>query len=376
MMATTSVRQTSQRAETPIRQLAVSAYQIPTATPQEADGTITWDHTTLVLVEASAGDQTGIGWTYASTATARLIQDVLAPRLNGRNAMDISACWLSMNKALRNIGRPGIGTMAIAAVDNALWDLKAKLLDLPLVSLLGAARSSIPVYGSGGFTDYSMPQLQEQLSGWVDQGLTMVKLKVGSNPDKDPERVKAARDAIGSQTALFVDANGAYDLKQALALSEKFYERGVSWFEEPVSSDNLEGLQFLRASVPPGMNIAAGEYGYDLFYFRRMMNAVDILQVDATRCGGVTGFLGASNLCEAACVPLSAHTAPSIHAHLTCAVRPAIHLEYFYDHVRIENMLFDGVLQPIGGELKPDLARTGIGLAFKGKDAEKYRKAF
>ena len=364
--------------ETPIRQIEVSAYQIPTSTPEESDGTIAWDHTTLVLVEATAENQTGIGWTYASTATARLIQDVFCHKLPGQNAMDISACWLAMNRALRNIGKPGVGAMAISAVDSALWDLKARLLDLPLVSLLGATRPSIPVYGSGGFTSYSIPQLQEQLSGWVNAGLRMVKMKVGTHPEKDLERVKAARQAIGPDTALFVDANGAYMHKQALAMARAFHEYDVNWLEEPVSSDDREGLRFVREHAPPGMNIAAGEYGYDLIYFQKMLSAqaVDVLQADATRCAGVTGFLAAAELCEAFCMPVSAHTAPSIHAHLCCAARAAIHLEYFHDHVRIENMLFDGVLQPKNGTLAPDLSRMGVGLQFKHLDAEKYRKGF
>jgi len=164
-------------------------------------------------------------------------------------------------------------------------DLKARLLDLPLITLLGAVRANVPVYGSGGFTSYSMAQLQEQLGGWVADGISRVKMKIGRQPASDLDRVRAAREAIGPGAELFVDANGAYTRKQALATACAFTEFDVSWFEEPVSSDDLDGLRLLRDRAPAGMEIAAGEYGYDLFYFRRMLEAgaVDVLQADATR---------------------------------------------------------------------------------------------
>src|SRR5579883_1085598 len=220
--------------------------------------------------------------------------------------------------------------MAIAAVDAALWDLKARLLDLPLVTLLGASREAAPIYGSGGFTSYSQEQLQNQLGGWVAMGIPRVKMKIGRDPDADPMRVAHAREAIGPDTELFVDANGAYSRKEALALANIFAaEYGVTWFEEPVSSDDLDGLHLIRDRAPAGMDIAAGEYGYDSFYFRRMLDAgaVDVLQADGTRCAGITGFLHAAALCQAHCMRLSAHTAPAWHTHVCCAASPVIHLE-------------------------------------------------
>jgi L-alanine-DL-glutamate epimerase-like enolase superfamily enzyme len=287
--------------------------------------------------------------------------------------MDVPASWASMVHAIRNLGRPGIASMAIAAVDNALWDLKARLLNLPLVTLLGAARVSIPIYGSGGFTTYTTAQLQAQLGGWAAQGISRVKMKVGTHPEADLARVRTARAAIGPDTALFVDANGAYNRTQALAFADAFRaEAGVTWFEEPVPSDDLAGLRLLRDRAPAGMDITAGEYGYDAVYFRRMLEAgaVDVLQADATRCAGVTGFLLAARLAEAYMLPLSAHCAPSLHAHLCCSVHPARHLEYFHDHVRIEHLLFDGALEPVNGELQPDLSRPGLGLELKKPDAK------
>ena len=333
-----------------------------------------WDSTTLVVVHAFAGNEIGLGYTYADSATATLIHKLLANVVAGQDAMSPVACWNQMARRIRNLGRPGIASMAISAVDVALWDLKAHLLNLPLVTLLGAVRDSVSIYGSGGFTSYSDEQLRNQFGGWVEQGISRVKMKIGRDANADLHRVAVARDTIGPSAELFVDANGAYSRKQALAQAEKFADSGVSWFEEPVSSDDLEGLRLLRDRAPAGIDIAAGEYGYDSWYFRRMLDAgaVDVLQADATRCGGITGFRQAAALCAAHHVPLSAHTAPTIHMHLGCAAIPMRHLEYFHDHVRIEKMFFDGVSMPIAGELSPNLRRPGMGIEFKQIDAQRF----
>ena len=333
-----------------------------------------WDSTTLVVVHAFAGNEIGLGYTYADSATATLIHKLLANVVAGQDAMSPVACWNQMARRIRNLGRPGIASMAISAVDVALWDLKAHLLNLPLATLLGAVRDSVSIYGSGGFTSYSDEQLRNQFGGWVEQGISRVKMKIGRDANADLHRVAVARDTIGPSAELFVDANGAYSRKQALAQAEKFADSGVSWFEEPVSSDDLEGLRLLRDRAPAGIDIAAGEYGYDSWYFRRMLDAgaVDVLQADATRCGGITGFRQAAALCAAHHVPLSAHTAPTIHMHLGCAAIPMRHLEYFHDHVRIEKMFFDGVSMPIAGELSPNLRRPGMGIEFRQIDAHRF----
>lgn len=356
-----------------ITQVDVSAYTIPTDFP-EADGTLEWDSTTIVIVEVHAGGNVGLGFTYGDLAAARLVDRKLSQLILGQDALAITGCWMKMLHAVRNLGRPGVASHAIAAVDSALWDLKARLFGIPLISLLGNTRMGIPVYGSGGFTSYSIEQLQAQLSGWAERGIEMVKIKVGANPSEDVERVRSARSAIGPKIQLFVDANGAYSRKQAAGFAEQFVAQGVTWFEEPVSSDDLEGLALLRNHAPDGMDIAAGEYGYDSTYFRRMLEAeaVDVIQVDATRAAGITGFLAAAALADAFHIPLSAHTAPSIHAHVCCAVPAARHVEYFHDHVRIEQMLFDGVLHPVNGSLYPDLSQPGLGLEIKRADAARY----
>ncbi len=357
-----------------IEGIKVSAYTVPTKTP-ESDGTIEWNSTTLVTVEVAAGGEVGLGYSYADAATAHLIDHLLGPKLKDHDALANAGAWRLMVAAIRNLGRPGISSMAIAAVDNALWDLKGKLLKAPVASLLGLARTEVMAYGSGGFTSYSEAELRDQLGGWADSGFKAVKMKIGRDAAADLNRVKHAREAIGPNVGLYVDANGAYTRKQALYQAQRFVESGVTWFEEPVPADDLEGLRLIRNSAPAGMNIAAGEYGYDAWYFRRMIEAgaVDVLQADATRCAGITGFLQADALCVSELLPLSAHTSPSIHTHACCAAQRAINVEYFFDHARIERMAFEGAREVTDGFLRPDLAQFGFGLVLKRADLQSYK---
>ena len=355
----------------------VACYEIPTDSP-EADGTLAWDSTTWVVVEIRAGDQSGTGYTYADRATAELIRSHLSKRLIGANPIDTPARWITLTRHIRGSGRPGVSSMAISAVDVALWDLKGKLLKTSVLNLLGAAREEIEAYGSGGFTSYTDDQLRNQFSNWAKEGIRAVKMKIGTHPDQDLHRVQVARDAIGPNVRLFVDANGAYSRKQALDFAERFRDLDVVWFEEPVSSDDLDGLRLLRDRAPAGMDIAAGEYGYDAFYFRRMLQhqAVDVMQADGTRCGGVTGFLFAAGVVEGFGYPLSAHTAPSLHAHVACAIPRASNVEYFHDHARIESRFLEGAIIARNGMLRPDRSRPGFGWEVRRKDVESHRVNF
>lgn len=361
------------KVQAPIERVYARAFKIPTDKP-EADGTISWDATTLVLVEVSSGGIIGIGYTYSGASIVALIEGELAKVVEGQDAFDPQAVWLAMQRKVRNLGREGLVATAISAVDAALYDLKARLLDLPLTKLLGAYRASVPIYGSGGFTTYSDIELERQLGGWVsDDGCAFVKMKIGSHPKDDPRRVERAKQAIGD-AQLFVDANGAYTVQQALRLANSFAEQQIGWFEEPVSSDDLEGLAAVRHRIPAGIEVAAGEYAYTVGYVRRMLeaHAVDVQQADMTRCGGVTSFLQIAALCEAFHVDLSGHCAPALHLHVACASPRLRHLEWFHDHVRIEHMLFDGAPVPKKGMIAPDLSHPGNGLTFKEQDAARY----
>jgi len=359
------------RVEAPVEEVRARAFTIPTDR-DESDGTMEWDSTTLVLVEVAAGGETGLGWTYCAAAAAQLVEELLADVACGRSALDVGRTQLALRAALRNAGYPGIGACAVSAVDVALWDLKSKLLGLPLVSLLGAFHEKVPVYGSGGFCSYSERELTEQLAGWVEDGIPRVKMKIGRDPARDLVRVRAARHAIGADTELYVDANGAFTAKQALGYAAEYAAFDVTWFEEPVSSLDLDGLRLLRRLVPSSIEIAAGEYAYTPADFRDLIGCVDCLQADATRCGGITGLLAAGVLAAAHELDLSGHTAPTIHAHGLCVVPKLRHLEWFHDHVRIERLFFDGFLEADGGAVRPDRSRPGLGVELKREDVERY----
>jgi L-alanine-DL-glutamate epimerase-like enolase superfamily enzyme len=348
--------------------LDVHACRVPTDEP-ESDGTAEWDSTTIVIVEASAAGATGVGYTYCETAAAELVRSTLAELVRD----DVRATWLAMTAAVRNAGRPGIAFCAISAVDQALWDLKARVLGVSLVELLGAGHDGVPVYGSGGFCSYSDERLREQLGGWVADGIPRVKLKVGRDPARDPGRLDAAREAVGDDVEVFVDANGAFTPKEALGWAEQYaLVWNVTWFEEPVSSADLDGLRLVREHGPAGLEVAAGEYAYVPADVRNLVGCVDVLQLDVTRCGGITGVLSASGVANAYGIDVSAHCAPSISAHAFCAVERRRHLEWFHDHVRVERMLFDGVLEPVGGVLRPDRTCEGNGLTVRRQEVERW----
>jgi len=357
---------------------AVSVYTVPTDAP-EADGTLTWDSTTIVVTEVTAGDATGTGWTYGPPAVGDFLREHLAPLVEGRGALDIPATHEAMCRSVRNAGRPGIAACAISALDIALWDLKARLLELPLARLLGVVRERVPVYGSGGFTTYDDTHMAAQLGGWVHgQQIPRVKIKIGEgwgrSVPRDLARVRAARQVIGPRAELYVDANGAYTCKQAVRVGGALAESGVVWFEEPVSSDDLTGLRLVRDALT--CDVTAGEYGYDLPYFARMISAgaVDCLQIDATRCGGLTEFLRAASLAQAHGLEVSTHCAPHAHAAAAASLPNLRHMEWFHDHVRIEDMLFDGALDPTGGTIRPTTG-IGHGLTLRGEDAREFRVA-
>jgi L-alanine-DL-glutamate epimerase-like enolase superfamily enzyme len=366
-----------QQTSLPVEALDAAVYTIPTDAP-ESDGTLAWDSTTFVLVTAHAAGEHGLGWTYAGPAAAQVVAGKLSDVVVGRDASTPAATWAAMHHAVRNLGRPGLVAEAISAVDVALWDLHARLAGLPVSVALGAVHDGTPVYGSGGFTSYDDRRLGEQLAGWVAAGIPRVKMKVGRDPEADPHRVEVARTVIGDDVELFVDANGAYTRKQALEQAAVFAGFGVHWLEEPVSSDDLSGLRLVRDRGPAGMDVAAGEYGYDLPYFQRMLDAeaVDCLQADVTRCGGFTALLRVGALCDARSLDLSLHCAPQVSAHAGTAIWHLRHLEYFHDHIRIEGMAFDGVLSPgPDGVIRPDRSRPGHGLTPRDADLEPYRVA-
>ncbi|GAB7005723.1 enolase C-terminal domain-like protein [Nocardioides sp. AN3] len=370
---------TTERPDGPeVASVQAAAYTIPTDLP-EADGTLAWDSTTLVIVTATTGDPAlpvGTGWTYAPAATAHVVTELLAGVVCGRDALDVVGAWEAMVRAVRNAGRQGVVGMAISAVDVALWDLAARLLDQPLHRLLGRCRDDVPLYGSGGFTTYSEKELRAQLACWLDQGFERVKIKIGESwgaaERRDVARVEQTRAEVGDDAEVFVDANGGYAVKQAVRVGRALDALDVRWFEEPVSSDHPAQLRIVRDTLQT--DVAAGEYGWDLAGLARLVDSVDCLQIDATRCGGFTEWRRAAALAAAHGLQVSAHCAPALHGPVALATPNLCHVEWFHDHARIERMLLDPPPDPTGGRLLPS-NEPGHGFTLRETDLERYRVA-
>ncbi|MBO0826524.1 MAG: mandelate racemase [Streptosporangiales bacterium] len=353
-----------------------SAYRIPTDGP-EADGTLAWDATTLVVVTVDAADVTGTGWTYADAACVPIVHGKLADAVRGHDVRDVVACWHAMQRAIRNLGRPGLVSCAMSAVDVALWDAAARTYEVPVSTLLGRVHEDVPLYGSGGFTTYGDDELAGQIAEWVrGKGIPRVKIKIGESwgtrVERDLHRTALTRETAGPDTEVYVDANGAYPVGLATRVGERLADLGVTWFEEPVSSDDLDGLRRVRESV--GADVTAGEYGYDLHYFARMIesDALDCVQVDVTRCGGFTEWQRIAALAAAHGLDVSAHCAPNLSAHIGAATPNFRHIEWFVDHDRIESRLFHGALDPSGGRAHVDAKTPGHGMTFDRAAAEPF----
>lgn len=327
----------------PVDQLEVRALSFPTPAP-ESDGTLTWDHTSVVTVEARAGSRVGLGWSYTSPAAAEIIRSVLAAEVVGQDPSSPARLWERMHRACRNLGTRGVVMAAISAVDVALWDLRSKQLDLPLADLWGAQRTSVPVYGSGGFTSLSTDQLDEQVEGWLRAGCSAVKLKIGENwgcnVARDLDRVARVVARVHDAAEVMADADGAYSRSEAMRVGQDLDLLGVRWFEEPVSSEDLRGLGQLRDAL--NCEVAAGEYIWELSDASSMCDAVNCVQLDVTRCGGFTGWRRCASYAHAAHVPVSAHCAPALHLPLGIADDALRNIEWFSDHVAVEDQLVEG----------------------------------
>lgn len=356
----------------PVTAVRTATYRFPTPVP-EADGTLTWNATTAVTAEVEAGGRTGLGWTYSSPAAGELIGAELADVVRDRDALDVPGASAAMHRAGRNLGTRGLYAQALSAVDIALWDLKARLLELPLADLFGRVREGVPVYGSGGFTTYDDDQLTEQVEGWRAAGCTAMKIKIGEswggNETRDLARVSRLRELAGDDAELMVDANGGYGAGQARRIGRILDELGVVWFEEPVSSDDTAGLGLLRGVL--GCDIAAGEYVFDVREAACLAPVVDCLQLDVTRCGGYTGWLRCAGLAVAAGLQVSGHCAPSLHAPVAASLPELRHVEWFADHARLEPLLVDGAPEVRNGALQVP-SSPGHGMTLSDR-AERWR---
>ncbi|NYI04097.1 enolase C-terminal domain-like protein [Allostreptomyces psammosilenae] len=363
--------------DVPVERVEARAYAVPTEAP-EAGGVPDRAGGELVVVLVRADDAVGTGWSHAPAAARAVVEDLLAGEVVERGVLDIPALHQRMRHRLRDAGGVGLGARALSAVDVALWDLKAQLLGLPLVGLLGAARPEVPVYASGGPPGWSDDRLRELVRGWtVERGVPRVKIRIGeadgTRERRDLERVEVARVAAGRDGELLVDARGAYRRGQAVRMGRRLADAGVTWFEEPVDPDDLAGLRAVREATTP--DTAAGGHGWDLPHLARLCagEAVDCLPVDATRCGGPTVWLRAAAVAQAHGLAVSGHAAPNLHAHLAAAVPNLEHVEWSDGHDRVERTLLLGTLDPSGGAVRPGAdGAPGHGMELR-PDADRYQ---
>lgn len=312
----------------------------------------------------------GIGLTYhevGGEATRELILRNMAPKLIGRDPLETEAIWQEFFHYLRGVGRKGLMYGALSAVDIALWDLKGKIVDLPLYRLLGGNRTKIPVYASGGWTSFSDDQLVDEMKGMVAQGYKAVKFKVGveggTNPRRDVERVRKVREALGPTIDILVDANNCFDAATGVQLANRIREYDIFLFEEPVFADDIPGLaKFKRGTDIP---LGTGEHEYTKFGVRDLLlhDAVDIVQVDGARVGGYTEMLKAAALTQAWNVKFAPHAMENIHLNLAGAVPNTLFLERLIMFEEITARTFRNAPVPVDGFMEiPDLPGLGLEL--------------
>jgi L-alanine-DL-glutamate epimerase-like enolase superfamily enzyme len=345
-----------------IERAVVKFFDVPTEVP-EKDGTLEWQSTGLVTLELYAQNHIGLGYTYADRATSEAIVQHGLPVILGRECGDHFILVEKIKKLCRNLGNSGISAMALSAIDIALWDLRARSLNISIQELLGIRRRNVSFYGSGLFLSNETSELTKQVHLFKELGIHKFKMKIGEDLEGDMARVRLVRDLIGKDSDIYVDANGAYNPKAALNIAYQLAKENVSWFEEPITSDDKRGLQYLRNNFPYSLQLVAGEYCYQTADVLELLEnkAVDVLMVDATRCEGISGMIIASHLARAFNIPFSTHCAPLLHGNIGVSFDNLLISENFYDHYLIERKYFEHQGSYENGKFIPDENQCGFG---------------
>ena len=318
----------------------------------------------------------GLGMTYSSPGVKDVVESALMQILIGRDPMDTEKIWDDMLWKVRSYGRKGVALCAISAVDIALWDLKAKFLNLPLYKLLGAYTNSVPVYGSGGWTNLTKSELIQEMTDYVESGIPRVKMKVGKNfgncEREDIERVEAVRDAIGYDIALYIDANNGYRKKQAIYMAKEFEQFQVGWLEEPLIPDDVDGMsEIARSTTIP---IASGELEYTKYGFKELIyrGGADIVQPDVGRVGGVTEWIKVAHLAESFNLPVAPHALQLVHLHLCCAIPNIKAVEYMNISLENADLWMTEFPKQSNGMWSPFHDKPGLGLDLDHYSVAKY----
>jgi len=322
---------------------------------------------TVVRVITDQGLE-GLGLTYhevGGEATRGLIRHNIAPRLIGRDPFETEALWQEMVAYLRGVGRKGLTYCALSAVDIALWDLKGKIVEMPLVRLLGGNRTRVPVYASGGWTSFSDEHLAADSKAKVARGYRAIKVKVGveggGNPARDLRRIRMVREAVGPDVQILLDANNCWDAATAIQFANRVRDCDITFFEEPVAADDIPGLaRFRRGTDIP---LATGEHEYTRFGVRDLVlhEAADVVQVDGARVGGYTELLKAAAITQAWNLRLAPHAMEHMHLPLVAATANAMFLERLDIFEGITELVFRDPPAVVDGYMTvPE--RPGLGL--------------
>ncbi|WP_458209895.1 mandelate racemase/muconate lactonizing enzyme family protein [Haladaptatus sp. NG-SE-30] len=306
------------------------------------------DHT-IVYVRTEDGTE-GVGYTLGyggADVVAQAVESVLAPMVEGEDPRDTARLWRKMFDGTVQIGRKGVMVRAISCIDTALWDIKAKAAGMPLYKLLGGHADAVPAYASGGYyrEGKGLEDLRKEMKTYVDRGHDVVKMKVGRKPlEEEVERVRVAREAIGPDRTLLMDANGKWKNKQeAVRACRKFAEYDPYFIEEPVMPDSLDLYHEVNEALDYA--VAGGELEFSRYGFADLLreDAVEIVQPDVSVVGGVTEWMRVVNMAACHDIPVAPHYNWDLHIQLLAAIENGLWIEYFYRDSDVK--AFDDVLE-------------------------------
>lgn len=326
----------------------------------------------VVVVHTNTGID-GIGLTYhevGGEAICEFIVKSIGKKYIGRSPLETEQIYDDVFAYMRGVGRRGLAFCAVSALDIALWDIKGKMFGLPLFRLLGGSKTEIPCYASGGWTSYSVDQLVQETLKMKAKGFKFIKIKIGvdggHNINEDSRRIHAVRKAIGPDIGIMIDANNAFTSATALKLSQKIEDCDILFFEEPVFADDIPGL--IRFRSQSNIPTASGEHEYTRYGARELISrgAIDYLQADVTRCGGITEARKMISFAQAYNIAYAPHGFDLLHAHLLSAYSNGAFLESLFMFNELVENTFTNAPEPVDGMMHiPETPGLGLELNYK-----------